>query len=166
MNMPIANLRTHLQHERIGNGVQSGELTRAEAKELRSQQKDIRSAITEAKSDGTVTKEERQDIRKLQNEASKDIFQAKHDGDKRGTPRADAREARQHGRIAAGVEDGSLTRSEAFGMRSMQGAIHRAEARFKADGTVTAEERAKLEQLQDMASKEIYRARHNGATRC
>lgn len=165
MNMPIANLRTQIQAGRIEQGVQSGELTLREAKSLRADQREIRGAIQDAKSDGSVTLGERRDIRQMQNEASRDIFQAKHDGDKRGTPRGDVREARQQHRIQDGVQDGSVTRAEAVGLRATQRAIHHAEAQFKSDGQVTGAERAKLEALQDYASKQIYAAKHNSMNR-
>lgn len=165
MNMPIANARTHVQNHRIDNGAQSGELTRKETHGLRQDQREIKTAIQEAKSDGEVTKAERKEIRGLQNDASKDIFESKHDDQKRGTPRANARQEKQHERIQNGVEDGSLTKGEAFGVRAAQGAVRRFEAKAKADGEVSPEERAKLEQLQDYASKQIYAAKHNGSTR-
>src|SRR5262245_32257966 len=82
MNMPIAKYRAHNQDHRIDNGVQSGELTRREARGLRQDQREIKAEMREARSDGVVTKSERQEIREMQNGASKDIFQAKHDEDK------------------------------------------------------------------------------------
>lgn len=165
MSMPIAQLRTHFQSARIQDGVQSGELTRKEARELRADQREIRGALQEARADGQVTACERKEIRGLQNEASRDIRQAKHDGDTRGTPRADRRQEHQQERLRDGIEDGSVTRREAFMLRSMQRFVDRAESRMKADGEVTPQERARLESLQDQASQQIYRARHNGATR-
>ena len=66
------------QHQRIRQGVKSGELTKAEAVNLRSDQKNIRQEAKEAKADGVVTKEERKDIRQDQKQESKKIFRKKH----------------------------------------------------------------------------------------
>ncbi len=47
------------QHKRIKQGVQSGELTKAEAVNLRNGQKEIREEKREARADGVVTAEEK-----------------------------------------------------------------------------------------------------------
>jgi len=70
--------RQHNQHARIAQGIQSGELTRPEARALIKEQREIRQAKVEARSDGQVTKEERQAIRQMLNDASHDIFELKH----------------------------------------------------------------------------------------
>jgi Skp family chaperone for outer membrane proteins len=80
------NHRQHNQHERIGQGVKSGELTKGEAKDLRSDQKGIRQEEQQFKSDGKMTKDERQELHQDQNAASKEIYQEKHDEQER--PRA------------------------------------------------------------------------------
>jgi hypothetical protein len=118
--------------------------------------------IDEAKADGKVTLKEAAQIHRAQNEASRDIYQAKHDGQTRkNTPRADGRQDRQDDRIEAGVDKGQLTGREAFRLERRQGRISRYEARAKSDGVVTADERARLEQMQDRASAAIFAARHN-----
>jgi methylthioribose-1-phosphate isomerase len=67
------------QHHRIKQGLRSGELTRAEAKNLREGQKDIRQDIKEAKTDdGIITKEERKEIKQEQRQESRKIFRKKH----------------------------------------------------------------------------------------
>jgi hypothetical protein len=71
------NRRQRDQRERIRNGVESGSLTREEARELRDDQRAIRSQKKGAKHDGAVTKEERQSIRQSQTEAGKRIKQLK-----------------------------------------------------------------------------------------
>lgn len=168
MSMPIAHARQTFQNYRIQQGVDSGELTRAETQELRGQQREIRGAMREARADGQVTCDERQQIRQLQNQASQDIYQAKHDCERRGsgeTPRVDRRQARQEERIANGVKDGSLTKGEAAGLNWLEGRVQNAETRAKSDGVVTPAERQRLESLQDMASRAIFNARHNAACR-
>ena len=77
------------------------------------------------------------------------------------TPRIDQREARQQARIAQGASNGSLTARETQRLEKEQGRIDKTEARAKADGTVTAKERHRLHTLQDGASRDIHRKRHN-----
>ena len=66
------------QHKRIKQGVKSGELTRAEAINLRNGQKEIREDKREAKADGVVTPAEKQEIRQEQRKESRKIFRKKH----------------------------------------------------------------------------------------
>lgn len=80
------NHRQDRQGERIRQGVRSGELTRAEAKDLKADRRDIRKEEREYKSDGHLSQAERRDLHKDMNALSKDIHTAKHDADKR--PRA------------------------------------------------------------------------------
>lgn len=80
---PGVNHRQHDQNHRIRQGVQSGQLTRDEAKDLRSEQRAIRQEERAYKSDGRLTKEERKDLHQDMNELSKDIYQEKHDGEVR-----------------------------------------------------------------------------------
>ncbi len=66
------------QHKRIKQGVQSGELTRAEAINLRKGQKEIREEKREARADGVVTPAEKQEIRQGQRQESRKIARKKH----------------------------------------------------------------------------------------
>lgn len=80
---PGVNHRQHDQNHRIRQGVQSGQLTRDEAKDLRNEQRAIRQEERAYKSDGRLTKEERRDLHQDMNDLSKDIYQEKHDGEAR-----------------------------------------------------------------------------------
>lgn len=77
------------------------------------------------------------------------------------TPRVDQREANQQARIAQGAASGSLTPSETQKLEREQARIDKTEARAKADGKVTAKERRHLHAMQDKASRDIYRKKHN-----
>ena len=82
LGITSANAQTHRiaqhQHQRIRQGVKSGELTKAEAVNLHNDQKNIHQEAKDAKADGVVTKEEREDIRKDQKQESREIFRKKH----------------------------------------------------------------------------------------
>jgi hypothetical protein len=81
---PVADGRQKAQRARIAQGVGSGEVTRAEAKRLRAEQRHIRRVERRAKADGEVTTQERAKISRKQNRASRDIRRQKHDGQDRG----------------------------------------------------------------------------------
>lgn len=80
---PRVNQRQHNQHQRIKQGVRSGELTRHETRVLAREQRDVRQLERAYKSDGELTRAERVDLHREQNQASRDIHKQKHDDDKR-----------------------------------------------------------------------------------
>jgi hypothetical protein len=76
---PVIEARLSHQSARIAEGVKSGSLTGAEAKELVSQQKDIFKDLFQAKKDnGFVGLHERLELRQELRQSSRDIFVAKH----------------------------------------------------------------------------------------
>ena len=80
--------------------------------------------------------------------------------------RVNQRQHHQHARIAQGVHSGELTRHEAHGLRHQQRHIARYEARNRADGHgLNRRERAHLAAMQNRASSNIYRQKHDGQTR-
>lgn len=80
---PGVNARQYNQQGRIAQGVRSGELTRNEVAELRSEQRAIRQEERLYKSDGVLTKAERKDLHQDLNAASKNIYEEKHDAERR-----------------------------------------------------------------------------------
>jgi len=60
------------------------------------------------------------------------------------TPGVDNRQHRQQKRIKQGVKNGSLTKREAAKLEAGQAKTRKMERKAKADGIVTASERAKL----------------------
>ena len=71
------------QRHRIAQGVKSGELTKAETKNLVKDQKEIHQEVKDAKADGVVTKDERKDIKKDQRQESRKIYRKKHNARER-----------------------------------------------------------------------------------
>jgi len=80
------------------------------------------------------------------------------------TPRVDKRETHQQARIAQGAASGSLTARETQRLEREQALIQHAEAKAKSDGAVTAQERRRLHAMQDGASRDIRRKKHNDRT--
>lgn len=76
--------RVERQQSRIRQGVKSGELTRKEAKKLRSQQKKIAKLERKFSKDGHLSRHERKKLERHQDKASKRIYRLKHNDDIRG----------------------------------------------------------------------------------
>lgn len=74
--------RLERQQYRIENGLESGELTRREAKKLRRQQRKIRRMVKYFREDGVLTKAERNKIRNKIDRASDRIWAFKHNDDR------------------------------------------------------------------------------------
>jgi hypothetical protein len=81
--------------------------------------------------------------------------------DPTNTPRVDARQQHQQARINQGVASGALTGREAHRLQREQRAIRHAETHAKADGVVTAGERARLHRMQNQASRDIHHQKHD-----
>jgi len=80
---PGVNARQRSQHDRIAQGVRSGELTKDEAQGLRAESRSIRQEERQYKSDGTLTRDERKDLHQDLNAASRNIYDEKHDAQTR-----------------------------------------------------------------------------------
>jgi hypothetical protein len=76
---PRVHQKQDNQVNRIQQGVQSGELTRAEAGKLARDQRQIQQKKNLAKADGVVTPRERRHIRRDQRASSADIYRQKND---------------------------------------------------------------------------------------
>lgn len=81
------------------------------------------------------------------------------------TPLIDKHEASQQDRIKQGKQSGELTKHEARRLRAEQKAIDRKQQRAAADGTVTAAERQRIRKMQDRASQDIYKQKHDANER-
>ena len=80
---PRLDHREHIQRERIGQGVRSGELTRPETRRLVKGQVHLRGMEARAKSDGDVTLRERARLEHAADVQSKRIYRQKHDAQDR-----------------------------------------------------------------------------------
>ncbi len=77
------NERQHNQHQRIVQGVRSGELTRHEAGRLMAGQREIRAEERQYRSDGVLTREERADLYQDLYAAGRHIYNETHDAQTR-----------------------------------------------------------------------------------
>lgn len=80
--------------------------------------------------------------------------------------RVNARQVKQRERIKDGLKNKSLTRKEAKKLRKQQKKIREKEAKMRqSGGKLTKKERAKLEKMQDKASKNIKKQKSDKQTR-
>ncbi|RLB14961.1 MAG: hypothetical protein DRG63_07660 [Deltaproteobacteria bacterium] len=75
------------------------------------------------------------------------------------------RQVRQQKRIYQGVASGELTYRETRRLEREQVRIQRTKRRAWSDGQLTPRERVHLELMQDKASADIYRLKHNDIQR-
>ena len=76
-------------------------------------------------------------------------------------PAVDQRQDAQHNRIKEGRQSGDLTHREAKRLHAEQRIIKHKEKRAAADGVVTQKEQKHLDRMQDMASKDIKKQKHD-----
>lgn len=166
-NDPTIHERKENQQERIGNGVESGQLTAGEAAKLEKKEAAINreTARDRAANGGTLTPAEKAKITRQQDHLSRDIYQQKHDAQTAhyGSNEVDQRRQNQQERIGQGIKSGQLTPGEAARAESQEARInHQVRTERAANGGhLTAGERARVNREQNRASKNIYRKKHN-----
>jgi len=79
--------------------------------------------------------------------------------------RSNIRKHRQTQRIRQGIRSGEITRPEILRLKKEQGRIDRVYHRASADGHLNLRERQRLDKLENLASRHIYRAKHNPVRR-
>ncbi|MBI4643779.1 MAG: hypothetical protein HY743_08690, partial [Deltaproteobacteria bacterium] len=176
---PYIDQREAYQQQRIHQGIDSGALTPGETRYLNREQARLDRAEDRMQADGHLSLRERQRLNQRQDQASRDIYRLKHNnrttagwsghtnsgwGGNAFDPRSERREAYQEQRIQQGIDSGALTPGEARYLNREQARIDRAEERMKADGYLSFRERQRLNQMQNHASRDIYRLEHNNRT--
>ena len=71
------------------------------------------------------------------------------------------RQQHQAKRIGEGVKSGQLSQEEARGLASQQSDIQNAKREARKSGGIDADERTKLKQMQNDASKNIHEQKHD-----
>jgi hypothetical protein len=167
---PTIAQRKENQQQRIGNGIQSGQLTAGETANLESKEAAINgeTKADRAANGGKLTGAEKQQINQQQNQVSKQIYQDKHNAatQNNGKSEVGQRQTNQQQRIAQGVKSGQLTAGETAKLENQQKGINQ---QVKADraangGKLTSGEKAQVNHEQNQASKNIYNKKHNAKT--
>jgi hypothetical protein len=163
--------RRNNQQQRIGNGIQSGQLTAGETQHLEKQESSINKEAQTMRSqdNGHLTAADRKALNQQQNNMSRQIYQDKHNANTAhyGNNEVGQRRENQQDRIAQGVKSGQLTAGEAARAENQQRNINRQVAADRAanGGKLTPGERQQINKEQNHASKNIYDKKHNQATR-
>src|SRR5580765_1040850 len=110
--------RKENQQDRIGQGVQSGQLTAGEAANLEKKEASINQEERDMRKhdNGKLTNADKKTLTQQQNQMSKQIYNDKHNAAVQNThPKSEvgARAENQQDRIAQGIKSGQLTAGEA-----------------------------------------------------
>jgi hypothetical protein len=161
------NARRQNQQNRIANGVQSGQLTAGETKNVESREANVNREVKDDRSadNGKLTSQERQQVNKQQNNLSKSIYTDKHNANTAhyGNNEVGARRQNQQNRIANGIRSGQMTAGEAAKTENKEQGINQQD---KADrqangGKLTGGEKQQLNTKLNGTSKQIYNQKHN-----
>jgi hypothetical protein len=165
---PTIGDRRENQQDRIANGIDSGQLTAGETKNLESREANVNREIRDdrAGDNGHLTAAERQQINRQQNNMSRSIYQDKHNANVAhyGNNEVGQRRENQQDRIANGIRNGTMNAGQAARDENREQGINQ---QIRADragngGKLTGQEHAQINREQNGASRQIYRQKHNG----
>jgi hypothetical protein len=163
------NDRRQDQQQRIGNGVQSGQLTAGETKNLEGREANVNREVhaDRTANGGKLTTQERQQVNHQQNNLGKSIYTDKHNASQAhfGNNEVGQRRENQQDRIANGIKNGSMSAGETARTENREQGINQ---QVRADraangGKLTAQEHRNINKQQNGASGQIYRQKHNAA---
>lgn len=161
------NQRRENQQDRIANGVQSGQLTAGETKNIEGREANLNREIKDDRQadGGKLTAQERQQVNRQQNNLSKSIYQDKHNANTAhyGNNEVGQRRENQQDRIAQGIRSGQMTAGEAARTENReQGINQQVHADRQANGgKLNGSEKKQINKEQNGASRQIYRQKHN-----
>lgn len=168
---PVANQRKENQQDRIANGVQSGQLTAGETKNLEKKEAGLNAEENrmEKRDDGNLTGTDKARLTRQQNRMSNQIYRDKHNARVQNTnPKTEVgqRQRNQQERIAQGIKSGQMTAGETAHMEGREAAVNHEIHNDRAanGGKLTGQEKAQINRQQNRTSRAIYRKKHNGRT--
>ena len=168
---PTIQDRKDNQQDRIANGVQDGQLTAGETKNLENKEANINSEehTMRTDDDGKLTAADRTKLNNQQNKVSSDIYSDKHNATTAhyGNNEVGQRRQDQQDRIANGIRSGQLTARETSNLENKeQGVNHEVAGMRQANGgKLTGADKTAVNQQQNHLSKQIYNKKHNAAAR-
>lgn len=163
---PAVNQRKENQQDRVANGVQSGQLTAGETKNLEGQEANLNREVRDDRqaNGGKLTSAEKQQVNQQQSNLSNKIYADKHNSNTAhyGNNEVGQRRENQQDRIAQGVRNGSLTAGQTSKLENRQQGINQ---KVSADrqangGKLRPAEKQQVNHAQNRASRQIYRAKH------
>jgi len=166
---PTIQQRKKNQQDRIANGVQSGQLTAGETKNLENKEANLNREERgmRAADEGHLTGADRAKLNRQQNHLSNDIYRDKHNADTAHYGKGEIGERRenQQDRIANGIRSGQLTPREASNLENNEQGVNRElkGMRQANGGKLTNADRKAVNQQQNKLSKQIYDKKHNAS---
>ena len=157
------------QQDRIAQGVQSGQLTTGETKNLENKEAGINQEehAMRSQDDGHLTSADRSTLNQQQNRLSNQVYSDKHNANTAhyGNNEVGQRRENQQDRIAQGIRSGQLRPGETARLERQQQSINHEDAGMRQanGGRLTGADRQALNQRQNRASGNIYAKKHNAA---
>lgn len=164
---PTVNQRRENQQDRIANGVQSGQLTAGETKNLEGKEANLNREIRDDRQadSGKLTQQEKQQVNQQQNRLSNQIYNDKHNANTAhyGNNEVGQRRQNQQDRIAQGIRNGKLSAGQTARLENQEQGINQkiAADRQANGGKLTGQEKGQINRAQNRASKNIYKAKHS-----
>lgn len=158
---PTIDKRVAELQRRIDAGKRSGKLTADEVYRLQSTLNRIKEKVAKYRGDGFVTSNERTQLNEMVATLEERIRDEKSDDETSRRDASEKRIAEMQRRIDAGMRSGQLTREEARHLQTALDRIKGRDARYKADGTVTNEERIILNQMLNSMDERIRYERND-----
>jgi hypothetical protein len=165
---PTIGQREQNQQDRVANGIDSGQMTAGETKNVESRESNLNREVRDDRhaDDGHLTQQERQQINHQQNNLSHSIYQDKHNANVAhyGDNEVGQRRENQQDRIANGLRNGSMNANQTARVENReQGINEQVHADRQANGgKLTGQEHRQINREQNGASRQIYRDKHNG----
>jgi hypothetical protein len=166
-NAPTIQQRKENQQDRIANGIDSGQLTAGETKNLENKEAGINKEehSMRAQDNGHLTSADRTKLNNQQNGMSKQIYQDKHNANTAhyGNNEVGQRRENQQDRIANGVRNGSLSAGQTAKLEKQQQGINKEVSGMRQanGGKLTNTDKKAVNQQQNKASKNIYHKKHS-----
>jgi UPF0716 family protein affecting phage T7 exclusion len=158
------------QQDRIANGVQSGQLTAGETKNLENKEANLNREERQMRGadNDNLTAADRAKLNRQQNRLSNQIYQDKHNANVAhyGNGQIGQRRENQQDRIAQGIRSGQLTPREAANLENKEQGLNREVSGMRQanGGKLSKADKQVVNQQQNKLSKQIYNKKHNGRT--
>jgi hypothetical protein len=159
--------RKQNQQNRIANGIDSGQLTTGETKNLERREANLNRNERQmrAADGGKLTAADRVQLNRQENDISRQIHQDKHNARTAtyGKGEIGQRRQNQQDRIAQGIRSGQMTPGEASRQENREQGLNReiSGMRQTNGGKLTPGERSLVNQQQNRQSRQIYNEKHN-----
>ena len=162
------NQRKENQQDRIGQGIQSGQLTAGEASKLETKESDLNKEerLMRTEDNGKLTSADKNALTQQQNQLSNRIYKDKHNGAVQNinpSSKVGQRAENQQDRIAQGVKSGQLTAGETARLEQKESNLNKEVSgdRKANGGHLTQAEKTQVNRRQNKVSSQIYKDKHN-----